>query len=454
LQAIYLLRWSQALIPEKEEPLLSLLRDFRARSGKITSNTGFVRWVSGFGKAPEIQKALAEAQALAAELQGQHAPARLQVEIGELLTTARKLQSNGVDGGLIAKDYAENRDFYEGILTKLLGNSAVSVPSNHAVAAATPVTVVGAPQFSHPAARIPSSPPAQQRQTKPQIGSPFWVPPGKDVTAAGYAIQGGMVYVGRGLTSVCWSGQEQALIDPSLTVAKSGGDCHVRMTDYWPSYEGITPEARASYLQWLATGKADPAADIGYVFLYFYGLERRALADSLNDPQAKAELPAIEQEVRRLLGIYSNASFCNYARSFLNYLTVQNAQLDNRVPSSAKRSWELSAEMRIGLGLHAKAGRSLPAEWALAWYLSAPEIRRGITVTRSPETFAQCFKAEFEKRFGDGFKLPVNKTRIKVPYRTASLSFGGSSFTAEVDILDVSVLKGPVSKLQQVGEAS
>ena len=38
---------------------------------------------------------------------------------------------------------------------------------------------------------------------------------------------------------------------------------------YWPSYSSISPEARAAYLGWLSTGKSDPQADIGYVFLYF-----------------------------------------------------------------------------------------------------------------------------------------------------------------------------------------
>jgi tellurite resistance protein len=454
LQSTYLLRWSQAWMPEKEARLRAVVGEFQARFRRIASNTHFLRWASSLGKNPEIHYAVAEARVMAAELQGQHAAAQLRAEIGEILTTLRKLKSSGVEWTWVAKDYAENHDFYESVLNRHLGNSAGSVPPNHGVAAVAPVTVAAASQSSRPVVRIPGPPPPQERQSKPQVGSPFWVPPGKDAKVAGYTIQGGMVYVGRGLASVCWGGQDPALIDPSLTVAKSGVDCHVRMTNYWPSYEGITPEARASYLQWLATGKADPEADIGYVFLYFYGLERRALADSLYDPQAKAELPGIEQEVRRLLGIYSNASFCNYAGSFLNYLTVQNAQLDNLVISSAKRGWELSAEMRIGLGLHAKAGRPLPAEWALDWYLSAPEIRRGITVTRCPDAFAQCFKTEFEKRFGDGLKLPVNKTRIKVPYRTASLSFGGSSFTAEVDVPDVSVLSGPISRLKDIGDAT
>ena len=48
-------------------------------------------------------------------------------------------------------------------------------------------------------------------------------------------------------------------------------------------------------------------ADIGYVFLFLYGLERRAIVDGSgggNEAKtAEADNPAIAQEVRRLLSI-------------------------------------------------------------------------------------------------------------------------------------------------------
>ena len=56
------------------------------------------------------------------------------------------------------------------------------------------------------------------------------------------------------------------------------------------------------------------------------------------------------------------------------------------------------------------------------------------------------------KRFGEGIKLPINKTRIKVTHRAASAGFAGQSFTAELDLPDVSILSDPVKKLQEVGD--
>lgn len=42
--------------------------------------------------------------------------------------------------------------------------------------------------------------------------------------------------------------------------------------DYFPTYAGLTPNQRATYLNWLKDIKQP--IDIGYVFIFFYGLER------------------------------------------------------------------------------------------------------------------------------------------------------------------------------------
>jgi TerB N-terminal domain len=84
---------------------------------------------------------------------------------------------------------------------------------------------------------------------------------------------------------------------------------------YWPSYSEISSGARRAYLNWLAGGRRDPEADIGFVFLFFYGLERRAIIDGAKDEPAQADWPVIAAELRRLLSIYGEKShsFRRYA---------------------------------------------------------------------------------------------------------------------------------------------
>ncbi|WP_241004889.1 TerB N-terminal domain-containing protein, partial [Pseudomonas viridiflava] len=67
----------------------------------------------------------------------------------------------------------------------------------------------------------------------------------------------------------------------------------------------------------------DPCAEIGYAFMFFYGLERRALVDATSDATAREEIPVIKAEVERLRALYaSDASFYNHASRLLDYLSM------------------------------------------------------------------------------------------------------------------------------------
>src|SRR5690606_16718019 len=80
-------------------------------------------------------------------------------------------------------------------------------------------------------------------------------------------------------------------------------------------YSSIEPECRLAYLQWLTNGKKDPNAYIGYVFLYFYGIERRIIADM---PE-REEMLLLIGEIERLRSIYSaNRSFDGYSTRLLD----------------------------------------------------------------------------------------------------------------------------------------
>jgi hypothetical protein len=111
-----------------------------------------------------------------------------------------------------------------------------------------------------------------------------------------------MVYVGSNLPSL--HSNEPALIDPSLPIKIASHRRSDEPLHYFPSYADIDEEARTIYLSWLADGRNDPYIDIGYVFLFFYGLERRVLVDIHREPKFRHEIPAIAAEVKRLCSIY------------------------------------------------------------------------------------------------------------------------------------------------------
>jgi uncharacterized tellurite resistance protein B-like protein len=284
------------------------------------------------------------------------------------------------------------------------------------------------------------------------------------LTVAGLDIPGGMIYVGSGLGSVGHSGSvEPALIDPRLPVNLRNPDLACEKMPYWPSYSAIPPESRAAYLQWLAGGRKDPGVGVGHVFLFLYGLERRALFDAASDPVAREEIPSIVEEVDRLLGIYgSQGSFRGYASSFVEVLRGVGADklVDAAPPATAYcPGYEFPLSIRMALGLMSIQRKPVSADWALAWYMSAPTTRLRTPASRCADEFRALFRNRYQQKFGEGLVVaPPNKT-IDLSYRPASASFAGTLRLKFSDrrlasgVPDVTSLAGPLNKISEVAES-
>ncbi|MHB8254713.1 MAG: tellurite resistance TerB family protein [Acidiferrobacter sp.] len=297
--------------------------------------------------------------------------------------------------------------------------------------------------------RIPSVP--------SRYGAGKWIPASHPVEVAGVRIPGGMVYVGSSLRAATGA-DEPCLIDPDKSVA-AHGDFTVKQTLYWPSYSQITPSARRAYLNWLADGRRNPSADIGYVFLFFYGLERRALVDASNDKAAALDLPAIAKEIRELLEVYgpTSGSFRSYASNLLNIIEFANypSKLYAEPIPIFTRGYELPLHLRIALGQAATDGVAVPPPLALAWAHCAPGIGFRTPATRCAEEFDKLFVERYRQTYGDGFVLPKNKTRLKLVYNPASAGLRGAPEIKMTfgDVPDVTVLTGPQKKLQTLVDA-
>ena len=102
---------------------------------------------------------------------------------------------------------------------------------------------------------------------------------------------------------------EPAVIDPSLAVDARRVPYSQWSASYWPRYAGLTPLDRALYLQWLATGRCDPAAPIGLCFLYLYGIERYLLVDAAEAESSRSEVPRLIAELDRGGGAITALSY-------------------------------------------------------------------------------------------------------------------------------------------------
>lgn len=290
-----------------------------------------------------------------------------------------------------------------------------------------------------------------------QISDGKWIPKGQVVEIGRFSILSGMIYVGTTLPT--YYGQpDPALINPRKSIAKSGNFTE-DLPGYWPSYSDITGQARHAYLQWLSEGRTHPEAEIGYVFLFFCGLERRALIDLKGDRNSSGEIQEIISECKRLLAIYGEKShsFAGYCGRFLEYLELTNVperSYDSPVPDLGPSS-ELSYYLRIAIGQAMLNKSPIPGHVALAWAEQDPAVMRRTAVSRCKAEFRRLFEIKYKQQFDVGMKLTPNLTKLKLIYRPASAGFrGGPEIVLDFgDIPDVTALTKPIKLLQIVVDA-
>jgi stress response protein SCP2 len=292
----------------------------------------------------------------------------------------------------------------------------------------------------------------------------FWQPLGNRLTvAATLVIDGSWLYVGSGLKRLGSGLPEPALIDPKLPIGDmASADYRRRPLSYWSSYSEAPPEDRAAYLNWLADGRKDPAADMSYVLLYFYGLERRVLADAKTKAAAQAELPILIEEVERLQGIYRHSLFPSYATELLAMLKsicaeagVSKQYLSDPSTITNANTWytELPLLLKIALGQLAIDKEPVPAEWAYAWLVCDPRINLGVAANRCATEFKQLFLSKYRETYGKGMGLAVNKTKIKAHYQATSPTFSQRFISRQLNLPDVSALTSRVNSLQTLANA-
>jgi hypothetical protein len=282
--------------------------------------------------------------------------------------------------------------------------------------AARPAVALRAPAVSV-SVTPPARPPAGRKSDY------VWHPLGSAPVVRGHRIEGGMVYVGR-----TEGGQFDGtgyIIDPSLDAAPDAPGQPAQGMGYWPAYRAIPSSWRLKYLQWLAGGKLDPAADVGLVFLYFYGLERRLLVDR----PAAGEQALLLAEVRRLRTIYaSNRSFDGYSRGLLDAGELMRLAADPKADQAFKPDLAVPAGT-MPFGLKVAIARRVVSEQPLDFELAAAGLigvarehasRSVFVVDRQRTFFLTLLRSRFAEAFPAGFKLRNRKdSRLHFDYHPA-----------------------------------
>jgi uncharacterized tellurite resistance protein B-like protein len=265
---------------------------------------------------------------------------------------------------------------------------------------------------------LPPLPSKVERPGRERRVGTHWQGLGDTVTVHGFVLANPLVYLSDGAPEP----EEASCLDLRLRVGRPLEEPRGAL-GYYPSYAAITPNQRANYLTWLARNRTGPLDDIGYAFLFFYGLERRVLID-------QADLSPVVKEVVRLLQLYTfSGSFDGYLSRFLAFCLAR-AGIATLKDKWFKAVFEQSRLRRdedflsVALAWFHDRGAPLPADWAMRLCRQDPRCARSVVIDRMPEQFEALFARTYGNAFGDGVQLRAAKRGRRLEYRAASPSLG------------------------------
>lgn len=243
--------------------------------------------------------------------------------------------------------------------------------------------------------------------------------------------------------------QENCLVNPSHQIANVG-DTFGETMSYWPSYEYMSPSARHSYLAWLASDRSNPDTYIGYVFLYFYGLERRLMLDD-----ESTDFDVVADEVHRLLKIYgSNHSFRRYASDLLAVVQIKSGRnFDSGSLALQTNGYEVPIGIKISLGMRVKDALPFEPELLLRFAMSHPETRVRTPAKRAMRELELLYAQEISSLFPKGYILKPGRTKsLKKRYQACSGTFSCDIDIGGGQIPDVSDRAEPLTTARNVLE--
>ena len=169
-----------------------------------------------------------------------------------------------------------------------------------------------------------------------------------------------------------------------------------------PTYKDLTSRQRGNYLLWLSKGKKTDLDEIGYAFIYFYGLERRAIVE-------KKDYDTILDEVTRLLSRYSSSKLFNqYLNNFIRYIIA--GRLNQTDESTIKKYFPSFDELYDNSLMTVLAWHGLKdkkVSWELAYSIAneSHKTTKSTILIKAPDLFKKLFEKKFLSSNPEGLEI-------------------------------------------------
>ncbi|MGE3108812.1 MAG: TerB N-terminal domain-containing protein [Phycisphaerales bacterium] len=250
-----------------------------------------------------------------------------------------------------------------------------------------------------------------------------WHGPGSFLEIAGFRIADPLTYASR--VTRRWN---QPAIDPSEITLEApvvpDPDSAVGMDmGYWPWYSRIHPTHRHRYLAWLGNGRTDLPPDDGYLFLYYYGLERRLLVEQTDAPLVFREVVRLRALDESRVGTRAGASFRRYSTALLWFATVHDpTKAGESTFETARRLTERWTPELLNAAMSWLVSHDRPLRSDLAFEVARgnPKSQQSVVTKRVSAEFKDLFTKRYDHRFAEGVQLRTSKRDASFLYRPAN----------------------------------
>lgn len=229
---------------------------------------------------------------------------------------------------------------------------------------------------------------------------------------------------------------ENKMPDPStIYVHVPIEDGYAAPLDYYPHYLELTPPQRYKYLSWLRN--IDEEIDMGYVFLYYYGLEKHILT---------GDIDKAFNQIIRLRNSRSNKSFKNYSESALIHGAILRDRLDLLIDLDKKT--EISGFKNSQFLIAHRLKLNLTTSNLISvFYKLYPKCRKAIKENR--ELFEKHISRALKEIYNiEGF--PLEKYDIKKISTIKETRFANYSFDKELQEITVPDFMGDSEILKDI----
>jgi hypothetical protein len=208
---------------------------------------------------------------------------------------------------------------------------------------------------------------------------------------------------------------EPSLIYTKWPISRPRAGENVEPPGYYPSYSELTPEQRWVYLDWLRD--TSKPTDIGYVFLYYYGLERHLVMGNFEE--------ALEK-ILDLLKYHNHPSFKRYSTTALVISCYNKGKYDliPRIPYDY-----ININSAILLFKAIKNIKLTPEE--VIALSNRVDFKNKRYIKKYPERFQKILNEkmlEDEKRYGEHL---LKRIDWKNSPKTTTITYANTSFPEE-----------------------